>query len=280
MRTVGIGDRVSLYSIPPPAPRSVQPSHYGKVGSTSCPAEGPLPPRLRLWHQWAESDALSSEAANGKSASSEVASDKSASSEAASDKSASSEAVSDKSASSENGSDHSTPQPSGDDPSSDELDDRVGDDFPYKELPSKRWRTSHASEPHSHSRSRTRSQGHRHRHQKGDSCRKEGRRSYFAHSSNYSSGDSRHNHSSSSASRMIALFAIADTGTVVTTTHHPVPVVFPAPVVIQAVGHHQYRHHCHRSHKLDRAMVSCAQHHSIPSHAILDGKLGEVICQF
>ena len=127
------------------------------MGSTSCPAEGPLPPRLRLWHQWAESDALSSEAANGKSASSEAASDKSASSEAASDKSASSEAVSDKSASSENGSDHSTPQPSGDDPSSDELDDRVGDDFPYKELPKKSRRTSHASEPHSHSHAR----GHR-----------------------------------------------------------------------------------------------------------------------
>jgi len=34
---------------------------------------------------------------------------------------------------------------------------------------------------------------------------------------------------------MITLFATADTGTVVTTTHHPVPVVFPAPVVIQAV---------------------------------------------
>jgi len=83
----------------------------------------------------AESDAPFGEAANRRSASSEAARDKSASSEAASDKSSSSE----------DGSDHSTPQPLGNDPSSDELDDRVGDDFPYMEPPSKRRRTSHAS---------------------------------------------------------------------------------------------------------------------------------------
>ena len=65
--------------------------------------------------------------------------------------SASSKAVSEKSTSSEDGSDHSTPQPSGHDPSSNMLDDRVGDDFPYMELPSKHRRTSHALEPCSHS---------------------------------------------------------------------------------------------------------------------------------
>ena len=138
----------------------------------------------------AVSDAPSSEVVNGRLASSETARDKSASSKA----------VSDKSSSSEDGSDHSTPQPSGDDPSSDELDDRVGDDFPYMEPPSKHRRTSHASEPHSHSRLRTLSQGHRRRHQKGDCRHKEGRRSYCTHSSNSSSGDSHHHRSSSSAS--------------------------------------------------------------------------------
>ena len=212
-----------------------------------------------------ESDAPSSEAVNGRSASSKAVRDKSASSEAASDKSSSSE----------DGSDHSTPQPSGDDPSSDELDDRVRDDFPYMELPSKRRRTSHASEPHSHSRSRTWSQGHRCRHQKGDGCHKEGRCSCRAHSSNSSSGDSRHlvHPAPPVVARMIALFTTAAASTIVTTIHHPVPVVFPAPVVIQAVVDITNTE-ISATDCTNRTEPWSAVHSS--SHATLDGGLGEV----
>jgi len=39
-----LSDWASLYLISLPLPRSAQPSHHRKAGSTSCPAEGPLPP--------------------------------------------------------------------------------------------------------------------------------------------------------------------------------------------------------------------------------------------
>jgi len=234
--------------------------HLGRLNLVTTGKRAQLVARLKAhYHRGsdsgtdgAESDAPSGEAANGRSASSEAARDKSASNEAASDKSSSSE----------DGSDHSTPQPSGEDPSSDELDDRVGDDFPYMEPPSKRRRTRHASELLSRSRSRMRSQGHRHRRQKGDSRRKEGRRSYRAHSSNSSSGDSRHHRSSSSASSSSDDSTIHHSRRRYRRHHHSSSSSSSSssPSSDSSHGrHHLYRHHRHRSHKPDRAMVSCAQ---------------------
>jgi len=187
------------------------------------------------------------------------------------------------SASSEDGSDHSTPQPSGEDPSSDELVDRVGDDFPYMEPPSKRRRTSHASKPLSHSRSRMRSQGHRRRHKKGIAVARKvaaltarilpippaGTVATTVHPA------------LPVAARMIALFATANAGTIITTTHHPVPAVLPAPVVIQAVvditNTDITNTDITATDSTNRTEPWSAVHS--PSHATLDGGLGEV-CQF
>jgi len=75
------------------------------------------------------------------------------------------------------------------------------------------------------------------------------------------------------AARMIALFATADASTVVTTTHHPVSVVLPALVVIQAVVNITNTDII-ATDRTNQTEPWSAVHS--PSHATLDKGLGEV----